>query len=163
MLKGLSEDDAKRKALFPATINLISTSALELAPILKFLKGGKGKSFLKNLYGGAMIEGSTEGLQQLSQNLVAKLGYDEARNLTDGLIDSVIGGAGSGGIVGGVSSFYGGETTSPDITPTTETEIAKQINILQTKNKLPVQTKTEPIQTITGNQRLMRHENHRHQ
>ena len=49
---------------------------------------------------GAVIEGTQEVAQTGWQNLIAKVGYDDARNLADGMIESFIGGAGVGGTTG---------------------------------------------------------------
>lgn len=50
---------------------------------------------------GGVEEAGQEASQQLYQNLIARIGYDETRSITEGVIESIIGGAGSGGIAGG--------------------------------------------------------------
>ena len=48
---------------------------------------------------GSMItEGLTEGGQTLYQNLVKKIGYDETQNMFEGVVESIVAGAGSGGL-----------------------------------------------------------------
>lgn len=105
-IQGYNDEDASRKAVLTATANLINTTGLEYLPLEKFIGGGKGHVF-KSILEGMTSEGMTETAQQFSQNLVAKFGYDKARDLTTGLIDSFIGGAGSGGIVGGLTANGG--------------------------------------------------------
>jgi len=51
---------------------------------------------------GATVEGIQEGTQTLFQNAIARYGYEPTRKLTEGLIESIIGGAGSGGILGAI-------------------------------------------------------------
>lgn len=118
-VQGYNDEDASRKAVLTATANLISTTGLEYLPLEKFIGGGKGQSVFKSILEGMTSEGMTETAQQFSQNLVAKFGYDKARDLTTGLIDSFIGGAGSGGIVGGLTANVGKPKVQPqqNITP----------------------------------------------
>ena len=79
----------------------IGTALLEYLPISKIL-GVAGKGALKGGVTGALTEGLQEGTQTVWQNLVAKVGYDDSRNLATGLVESMIGGAGAGGVVGAV-------------------------------------------------------------
>ena len=82
-------------------LSSIGTAVLEALPTAKFLrglKGGIGTRILK----GAATEGITEGAQTGWQNLVAKIGYEPTRQLAEGLVDSIIGGAGVGGMAGTV-------------------------------------------------------------
>ena len=81
----------------------IGTTILERIPITRFLRGGEGK-LTKDIFIGATQEGLEEVAQQLWQNSIAKLGYDATRQLTEGMVESFIGGAGSGGVIGGVTS-----------------------------------------------------------
>lgn len=96
---GKSVDDANR-FFGMATLG---TSVLEALPLTRFLKGGEGK-LAKDAFIGAVQEGGEEGLQNLWQNVIAKIGYDKTRSLTEGMVESVIGGAGSGGVIGGLTS-----------------------------------------------------------
>ncbi len=64
-----------------------------------------------------MLEGSTEALQQLWSNVIA-INYDKNRSLWSGLLESFVGGFGSGGIVGGVvqeQSLPPGEYTAQEV------------------------------------------------
>jgi hypothetical protein len=79
----------------------VGTALLEYLPISKIL-GVAGKGALKGGVTGALTEGLQEGTQTVWQNLVAKVGYDDSRNLATGLVESMIGGAGAGGVVGAV-------------------------------------------------------------
>lgn len=56
------------------------------------------------------FEGATESLQQMWSNVIAK-NYDENRSVWNGVLESFIGGFGSGGAVGAVS---GGNVISPE-------------------------------------------------
>ena len=96
---GKSVDDANR--LFG--MSAIGTSVLEALPLTRFIKGGEGK-LAKDVFVGAVQEGGEEGLQSLWQNIIARIGYDKTRSLTEGMVESVIGGAGSGGVMGGLTS-----------------------------------------------------------
>lgn len=53
-----------------------------------------------------MSEGLTEGAQTIWQNMVKKYGYDKTQNLWDGVIESVIGGALSGGAISVADAGY---------------------------------------------------------
>lgn len=55
---------------------------------------------------GVGIEGLQEASQQVWQNLVAKVGYDDTRDLAEGLVEALIGGAGAGGMVGGTMAKF---------------------------------------------------------
>lgn len=87
-------------------LSTIGNSILEAIPINRFLKGGSGKA-IKDIFQGAFTEGTQEVAQQLYSNLIAKIGYEHTRELTLGWIESLIGGAGSGGIIGGLTSGRG--------------------------------------------------------
>ena len=80
----------------------VGTALLEYLPISKIL-GVAGKGAFKGGVTGAITEGLQEGAQTVWQNLVAKVGYDDSRNLATGLVESMIGGAGAGGVVGAVA------------------------------------------------------------
>ncbi|MDD5538894.1 MAG: hypothetical protein PHF12_08025, partial [Candidatus Omnitrophica bacterium] len=91
------------------------TAILESLAIGKFLKLGKQAERVGKKAGkiagrfpaiagagtGLVVEGMQEGSQQLWQNLVAKVGYDDTQELAEGLVEAIIGGAGAGGIAGG--------------------------------------------------------------
>ena len=58
---------------------------------------------------GVLSEGAEEGLQTVWQNTIAKIGYDETRNIFQNAVESAIGGALGGGLVSsfnfGIQSF----------------------------------------------------------
>lgn len=126
-LQGLDDKVAREKAFKTAVSGASMNTMLEMIPIAGLMKGsskkvirdiiknrtktveklltGKGvNDFSRKVAKGIFEEGSQELTQQLTQNLRAKLGYDKSRQLTEGLIESFIGGAGLGGIGGGVMS-----------------------------------------------------------
>lgn len=74
--------------------NAFLNTILERVSLSRFLSGGGAVS-------GAVSEGIPEGLQQISENMIAKIGYDKTRNIMDGVTESLIAGAGSGGLIGG--------------------------------------------------------------
>lgn len=94
--KGLGEASAIGAA---ATVG---TAALEFLGLGR-LFGLAGKGAIKGAGKGFISEGAQEGTQQLWQNIVAKVGYDESRSLVDGMAEAIIGGSGAGGIAGGIS------------------------------------------------------------
>lgn len=77
--------------------NALMLSALESVPLTSFLKGG---SLPLRAFKTATQEGSEEVLQSLWRDSIAKIGYDETRDLTEGLLESFIGGFISGGVIG---------------------------------------------------------------
>lgn len=93
----------------------VGTAILESLAVGKFLRMGRQAERIGKKAGriaakapaiagagkGMVVEGMQEGSQQLWQNLVAKLGYDDTQDLAEGLIESMIGGAGAGGFAGG--------------------------------------------------------------
>ncbi len=81
----------------------LGASILENVPLSRFLKGGEGK-LLKDIGIGGLQEGGEEVLQSALSNIIAKLGYDDTRNLTEGMLEGLIAGAGSGGLIGGFTS-----------------------------------------------------------
>ena len=85
-------------------VDAIALSALESIPLTGFMKGGV---LPLRMFRGAIQEGSEEVLQDLWVNSVAKIGYDETRNLTENLVESFIGGAVSGGLLGATSPASG--------------------------------------------------------
>lgn len=89
----------------------IGNTLFEIFPLTRYLRGGGSgyglKKVAKDIFVGAAQEGTEEVAQQLWSNLIAKIGYDETRVFTEGVVESLIGGAGSGGIIGGVTSGHG--------------------------------------------------------
>jgi len=62
----------------------------------------------KDIAAGTLVEGSTEGLQQVIGNALQKIGYDPNTELTDGLMESIILGGTVGGAYGTVFRDHGG-------------------------------------------------------
>lgn len=58
--------------------------------------GAQGKG-LSGIVKAAFAEGTTEGLQQVNSNLAALLAYNPEQSLSEGVLASIMGGAGSGG------------------------------------------------------------------
>ncbi len=87
-------------------ISSVGNTLLEEIPLGRFLRNKN--TALKNIAEGFVFEGLQEGTQQVWQNAIAKFGYDETRGYFDGVVESLIAGAGSGGIVGSLT-FGGGK------------------------------------------------------
>jgi len=68
--------------------------------LLAKVNGSYIKNMAKEGAVSALEEGAQEGAQNTFQNMVAILGYDETRKLTEGLVESIIGGMGAGGVMG---------------------------------------------------------------
>lgn len=90
-------------------LSTVGTTLLEIIPITRFMRGGSKKLF-KDIFVGAIQEGSEEVLQALWSNAIAKFGYDNTRQLTEGMVEGLIAGAGSGGVLGGLTSGRGIQT-----------------------------------------------------
>jgi hypothetical protein len=90
---GQKVDDAAFAQAFvqTATINAL----LERYGLDKVM-GAKGKG-LSSILKAMVAEGGTEGLQQVNTNLAEMLSFNPDKKLTEGVVGSVIGGAGSGG------------------------------------------------------------------
>jgi hypothetical protein len=78
-------------------------SYLEKLGLDKILGAGKGtlSGFLK----GALAEGGTEALQQFNANVAQWIAYNPEKELSEGVLASAMGGAGTGGPVGGITGF----------------------------------------------------------
>jgi len=74
--------------------------------------GQAGKGVLSSTLKGALVEGGTEGLQQFNSNLAALLAYNPEKDLSEGVIGSIMGGAGTGGPMGGLSAI--GRASGPN-------------------------------------------------
>lgn len=83
-------------------LSTIGTTVLEKIPLMKFSEGGKGK--VAGAVGGFFAEGLTESAQQFWQNSIAKFGYEPTREFTEGMLESFIVGAATGGAFGGFTS-----------------------------------------------------------
>lgn len=148
-VKDLSLEDKKRVNLASTTYGLIA-GALEGVFPAKFAGSALGKKAqatiikrilinapLKALEGMA-IEGSTEALQQFSQNVIGKISeLAPDGKLSDGVIDSAIAGALGGGFFGGPSGLVQG-TEVPIMPVTGENKQEKQV-------VEPTAPKVEPV------------------
>ncbi len=97
---------------FSSGVGIISTTGntiLEILPLTRFLRGGS-KKIVKDIFVGALQEGGEEVAQALWQNSIARIGYDKTRDLTEGMVEGFIGGAGSGGGIGAITSGRGIKT-----------------------------------------------------
>ena len=99
----------------------IGSAVLEFLPLSKYMKGFKG-GIAGRAAKGAVTESGQESSQTFWQNLVAKYGYDETQNLAEGIVESVIAGAGTGAPVGVLT----GKVSKEDADKATN-DIAKQI------------------------------------
>ncbi|MBW2119426.1 MAG: hypothetical protein JRH09_16095, partial [Deltaproteobacteria bacterium] len=107
------------------------TAMLEYLPISRMLKRGKAvaKGTVKRLPSvragavGAMEESAQEASQQIWQNFIAKVGYDPARNLAEGIVESMIGGFGAGGIAGGTIAKLNSVAEKADENGVTDDEL----------------------------------------
>lgn len=75
--------------------------------LVKSFKGKQVVKVFKGIAQGANIEGLQEVEQGLLSNFIARFGYEPTRKLTEGLVEAYIGGAGSGGMLGGFTSQNG--------------------------------------------------------
>lgn len=91
--KGFSVNEANLVFVSDAIV----ISALETVPLTSFMKGG---TLPVRMFRTGVQEGGEEVLQKLWTDSVAKLGYDDTRVLTEGLIEAFIGGFVSGGVIG---------------------------------------------------------------
>jgi hypothetical protein len=88
-------------------LSTAGTAVLEFLPIARMLDAkavtGLRKGVLRFAeFGGE--EAGQEAAQQLVQNLIAKVGYDDTRQLFEGIVESMIGGFGAGAIAGGTAN-----------------------------------------------------------
>ena len=129
----------------------IGNTILENIPLTRFLRGGEGK-LTKDIFIGAVQEGGEEVAQSLWSNLLAKIGYDHTRDLTEGMVESFIGGAGSGGILGGITSGRGIKTDKAIREAITKGVTPEEIEQVQEMVKNQIVANGEKIdQVITEN------------
>ena len=88
--------------------NAVVLTFLERFGLSRFLKGGSGKP-VAHVVKAMAEEGLPEGMQQAATNMIAAIGYDKTRQWFDGVLESLIAGAGSGGILGGLTVGKGSE------------------------------------------------------
>ncbi len=79
-------------------ISSMANTLLEVIPLGRFLNNKN--TVAGNITEGFLSEGITESLQEVTSNLIAKIGYEPTRDLMQGVIESFIAGAGSGGAIG---------------------------------------------------------------
>jgi hypothetical protein len=80
--------------------NALTTFVLEKVPFEYMLQGGGG-SRLAKIGTSGILEGTEEGSEQVFSNLIAKVGYDKTREWHEGVVQSVLIGTASGGVMGG--------------------------------------------------------------
>jgi hypothetical protein len=80
-------------------------SLLEKLPVDDMMRGA-GKGAIRGFTRGAVSEGATEVAQTGNENLAASI-FDESRQVTDGMLAALIGGAGTGGPLGGAAGALG--------------------------------------------------------
>jgi len=114
------------------------TAILESLAIGRFLrigtKAGKAAGRLPSVKAagkGMGIEGMQEGSQQIWQNLIAKMGYEPTRDLAEGIVEALIGGAGAGGIAGGVMSKLEIVSKKAKDVGVTDEEVSDAVNDLK--------------------------------
>lgn len=97
---GKSIEDSDFYSSLDAAWNLVS----EKIAFDKIL-GDKGKNIITKIIKGGVTEGTQELVQNVGSNLIAKVGWDKARGIMDGWLESVIGGAAGGGLFGAASGI----------------------------------------------------------
>jgi len=105
-LKAREAGASKKKANLIFFATGAGTTILEQLPLSRYIRGGEGK-LVKDIAIGAAQEGIEEVAQSAWVNLIAKLGYDNTIQLHEGMVEAFIAGAGSGGIMGGMTSGRG--------------------------------------------------------
>jgi hypothetical protein len=109
--------EAGRGLTWSSTLGIargVGEAVLESLPLRFFLTPGKRgvKAVASRIFTGAAIEGTEEVLQEIWSNTVAKIGYDKTRRLMEGVVESFIAGAGSGGALGAFTYGRTGEMDS---------------------------------------------------
>lgn len=88
--------------------NTVLGTALMSFSLGQALKGGEGK-IAQHVFKEALTQGAAMSLQTSLTNVIAKIGYDKTRALLQGTFEAFIAGAGSGGILGGLTPGHGVE------------------------------------------------------
>jgi hypothetical protein len=96
-------------------------------PLLK-LMGGETAHAVKAILQQMIIEGTTEAAQQAWQNLVEKIGYEKARPIMEGVLDSGVVGGAMGGMLGG-AGVLSNKLATPNIQASVPPEFAKKPQI----------------------------------
>lgn len=108
--KAMGKSQLDADLLFGATAAGVGALEAFMSPIGKNIGASVSglKQYIVNGITGGFREGATEGFQQIYENMVRKIGLDNTTGLLDGVVESIIGGVGSGGAV----SFLSTETKS---------------------------------------------------
>ena len=115
--ESLAAGNGKLKSLGLFSLATVGTAAMEKLPVekafgVKFTKKGlekvidSTKKTSVKIAEAMLAEGGTEGLQTVYQNTIAKVGYDNTRDIFEGAVEAIIGGALGGGMVSGVNFGY---------------------------------------------------------
>ncbi len=104
--------EGKIKSLLLGAGDAALSTVLEKIPFDQFI-GNAGKAALTRFIKGGSTEAFQELVQQFSSNAIAKYGFDKGRAITEGWLESVVGGAGLGG-VGGLAFNSGTVDANPD-------------------------------------------------
>ena len=115
--QGASEQEAERADLIVGTINgaLNTFGAKTVLDKIPSLKGRLAAAVLKDVGKKAFVESSTETLQQLVSNSVAKVMYNSERSLGLGVTDSAFFGALIGGVAGAPISMQSGQAQQQQV------------------------------------------------
>lgn len=116
MLAGADADDiyfnareagaSQNKALGLFAAGTAGTAVLEKYGFEQIFSQKVTAPLAKQVFNAMALEGLTEGGQTLYQNMVKKYGYDETQELFEAVLESVIGGALSGGAVSSANAGY---------------------------------------------------------
>jgi len=116
MLAGADADDiyfeareagaSQNKALGLFAVGTAGTAAFDKYGFERMFSQKVMAPLAKRVVNSILSEGVTEGTQTLWQNMVKKYGYDDSQELWEAVIESVIGGALSGGAVSAANAGY---------------------------------------------------------
>lgn len=116
MLAGADADDiyfeareagaSQNKALGLFAVGTAGTAAFDKYGFERMFSQKVTAPLAKKVVNSMLSEGGTEGTQTLWQNMVKKYGYDDSQELWEAVIESVIGGALSGGAVSAANAGY---------------------------------------------------------
>lgn len=116
MLAGADADDiyfearkagaSQNKALGLFAVGTAGTAAFDKYGFEQLFSQKVTAPLAKRVVNSMLSEGVTEGTQTLWQNMVKKYGYDDSQELWEAVIESVIGGALSGGTISAANAGY---------------------------------------------------------
>ena len=98
--------ESQNKALALYATGTAGTAALEKYGFDQIFNQRVTAPFAKRVRNAVLAEGFTEGFQTGYQNAVKKYGYDETQELLEGVLESVIAGALSGGAISAADAGY---------------------------------------------------------